>query len=270
LGLRERLRDFMYWCPQPPDRLPAKLKHYSMPIAAVLTATIIISASFFIFSSSMIPRTALLLPLLTKQSTWSRQTVSTDDSFSTICMALDFENDPHIVYDGANGMLYYASWTGSSWTIKAVILGGNPIQLLFDSQNNPHILYQGADGVTYIASWDGSDWSFLALPSGFGYSLALDSNDNPHIAYRNNLPVSEYPTGVTSDICMLNYASWNGSGWNIQTVDSPISNTDNIYLALDKQNTPHIMYGYDTYVSPSIFSLITVKLAVWNGLSARV
>jgi hypothetical protein len=51
---RKRFRDFRDWCPQPPDRLPTKLKRYSMPIAAVLTATLIFSVSFFVFSSSLI------------------------------------------------------------------------------------------------------------------------------------------------------------------------------------------------------------------------
>ena len=49
MGIRKRLKDFRDWCPQPPDRLPTKLKRYSVPIAAVVTATLILSVSFFAF-----------------------------------------------------------------------------------------------------------------------------------------------------------------------------------------------------------------------------
>lgn len=63
MGLRERFRDFRDWCPQPPDRLPSKLKRYSVPIAAVVTATLILSVSFLVFSSSLMP-SAPIVPLV--------------------------------------------------------------------------------------------------------------------------------------------------------------------------------------------------------------
>ena len=53
MGLRKRFRDFRDWCPQPSDRLPAKLKRYSMPIAAAVTVTLILSVSFSLFSSNI-------------------------------------------------------------------------------------------------------------------------------------------------------------------------------------------------------------------------
>jgi hypothetical protein len=126
-----------------------------------------------------------------------------------------------------------------------------------DSQNNPHILYKGANGVTYIASWEGANWSFLALPTGNGYSLALDSKGNPHIAYETNL-VLNY---ATSDTAQLNYAGWNGTGWTTQIVDPQISGSSNVYLALNVNNNPSVMYAYDLNGS----SLADIKLAVWGG-----
>jgi hypothetical protein len=59
MGLRKRFRDFRDWCPQPPDRLPTKIKRYSMPIAAVFTVTLIFSVSFFVFSSSVMSHPSL-------------------------------------------------------------------------------------------------------------------------------------------------------------------------------------------------------------------
>ena len=179
-------------------------------------------------------------------------------------MALDSSNNPHMTYTGANGEMYYASLEGSNWTIQGVILGGSPISLVLDSNNNPHILFKGANGVIYYASGNenGTNWIFLAVPSsGNGYSLALDSEGNPHIAYLSNLPVSEYPSGVTNDIDMLNYAVWNSSVWSIQTVDEPVSDSGSVYLALNSNNYPIIMYGYDPGSSFSPYE----KFALWNG-----
>lgn len=266
MGVRKKIKDFRDWCPQPPDHLPAKLKRYSIPIAAVFTMTVIFSLSFFVFSSGLMSHPIVpVVPLANEQTAWSTQTAAMDGSFGAIDLALDSNNNPHVVYTGANGLMYYASWDGSSWKIQSVIQGGTPNSLILDSNNVPHILYKGSNGVTYYASWDGQNWNYQTVPSGYGYSLALDSEGKPHVAYASQLPVSNYPTGVTNDISMLNYASWDGSNWNIQTVDSPISYTDSIYLALDQQNNPHIMYGYDTYYPPSGDSLLTVKFAGWSG-----
>ena len=70
MGVSKRLKDFRDLCPQPPDHLPSKLKHYSIPIAAVITATLIFSVSFSLFSSGLIshpplPQTILPLSSLT-------------------------------------------------------------------------------------------------------------------------------------------------------------------------------------------------------------
>jgi len=66
VGLRKRFKDFRDWCPQPPDRLPTKLKHYAMPIAAVAMVTLVLSMSFFVLSSSVV---APILPLANGDST---------------------------------------------------------------------------------------------------------------------------------------------------------------------------------------------------------
>ena len=63
MDIRKRFRDFRDWCPQPPDRLPTKLKRYSMPIAAAASVTLILSVSLFVFSSSLMP-SAPIVPLV--------------------------------------------------------------------------------------------------------------------------------------------------------------------------------------------------------------
>jgi hypothetical protein len=62
---------------------------------------------------------------------------------------------------------------------------------------------------------------------GNGYCpIAVDSNNNPHIAYRG-APEARY-------------ASWNGSGWNIQTFTSDGGVFSS--LALDSSGNPHVAY----------------------------
>ncbi len=230
----------------------------SKSLALLLT---IIFLTSLVTLSSHVP----LMPLVKGQNTWSTQTVATGGSFGPIYIALDSDNNPHIAYSGANGLLYYASWDGSKWNIQSIVQGGTPNQLLLDTHNNPYVLYKGSNGVTYYATWNGLSWVFQAVPEGYGYSFALDSTGTLHVAYAMQLLVSDYPQGVTNDIAMLKYASWTGSNWIIQTIDSPISYTDSIYLAFDQQDNPHIMYGYDTYYPPSGGYISTVKFAVWNG-----
>ncbi len=210
--------------------------------------------------------------------TWSIQTIDSTSAGGGL-IAIDSNNNPHILYahyetgNAYSGSVHpgpselmYASWTGSSWntqTIPPEIEGS--FNLVLDSNNNPHLSYAGIDGLMY-AWWTGSNWTIQTVTEdgSRGGFLALDSAGNPHIAYKANLPVSDYPQGVTDDISVLKYTSWNGSSWDTQTVDLPISYQDGVYLALDSNNNPHILYGYDISVPQST---TTVKYAVWNGSS---
>jgi outer membrane protein assembly factor BamB len=198
-------------------------------------------------------------------SSWSVQEVLTGGSFGAICMVLDSNDNPRIVHAGKDGMMYYTLWDGSNWKTHGVIQGGTPNELVLDSGNNPHILYRGSNGVMYYASLKGSSWRYQVVPEGNRYSMVLDSQGKPHLAYGTQLLVSQYPQGVTNNYYALNYASWNGTGWTVQTVERQISSSDTISLSLDSHDTPRIMYGYDAYYPPSGGYTITVKLATWTG-----
>ncbi|MCW4005464.1 MAG: BNR repeat-containing protein [Candidatus Bathyarchaeota archaeon] len=76
-------------------------------------------------------------------------------------------------------------------------------------------------------------------------SIAIDSNDNPHIVYR------DYNNGD------LKYAHWNGTTWDIETVDSTGQYANDCVIALDPDDNPHIVYDAD---SGGI-----LKYAYWNG-----
>ena len=210
-------------------------------------------------------------------TTWKIQEID-QTTASVDGIALDTNNNPHIAYsDYENGNprnpidIMYASWTGSSWNTQTAVKG-DPREntdldsFALDSHNKPAILYNAVYGAT-CAIWTGSNWTLQILDEegSYGGSIAFDSAGNLHVAYKALLAPSNYPQGVTDNIAVLKYASWNGTNWNNQTVDSPVSYLDGISLAFDSNNSPHILYGYDTYDNRSFST--SVRYAVWNGSS---
>jgi hypothetical protein len=90
---------------------------------------------------------------------------------------------------------------------------------------------------------------------GYGYCpIAVDSEDNPHIAYSGS-PEARY-------------ASWNGSGWNIQQIPSYAFVHD---LALDANGDPHITLGslaYGTWNGTGWnFQTVTTDYTVYSSLA---
>jgi hypothetical protein len=175
-------------------------------------------------------------------------------------LSIDSNGSAHISYcafdETYHGYLKYAWWNGASWSTQTVDPSGAGwfTSIAVDSAGNPHISYYGYYSLQY-ASWDGSKWKIEVVdPGRFAYddslisigyysSLALDSNDNPHISYYHE---------TNGD---LKYANWDGSGWDVQTVDSAGDTGLDTSLALDSSGNPHISYRGDA----------GLKYAVWNG-----
>jgi hypothetical protein len=88
-----------------------------------------------------------------------------------------------------------------------------------------------------------SAWNIQTVGQGYDNSIAVDSSGNPHIGYASGED--------------LNYASWTGSNWNIQTIDSGDDKCREICLVLDSAENPHISY-YDSTNK-------LLKYAVWVG-----
>jgi hypothetical protein len=224
---------------------------------------------------------SLIVPLSIAQTapTWNIQTVDSNFASGIAGICLDSNNNPHIAYVAyENGNprnpidVVYASWTGSSWNIQTIIKGdeGSNIHLynfVLTSNNNPYILFDN-DVNGGLLLWNGSNGRMQTVDKegSTGGFLGLDALGNLHVAYKANLPASEVPSGVvTDDVSALKYASWNGSSWIAQTVESPISYSDNVYLAFDSNNNPLIMYGNETSFLSNGASLSSVKFATWNG-----
>ena len=87
---------------------------------------------------------------------------------------------------------------------------------------------------------------------GWYTSLALDGNDYPHISYADHYYLGQW------EHYALKYASYNGTAWNIQTVDDSADKVgDYTSLALDATGYPHISYYDDTNGN--------LKYASYNG-----
>ena len=145
------------------------------------------------------------------------------------------------------------------WNIQTVEMTfGMEVDLALDQNGYPHIsYYNNFSKVLEYATWDGSTWKIETVDSSeTGYvgqhtSIALDQNGYPHISYF-------YP-GNLGDISDLKYASWNGSTWNTQTVDSEGNVGQYTSIALDQNGYPHI-----SYLDASNGDL---KYASWDGSS---
>jgi hypothetical protein len=129
--------------------------------------------------------------------------------------------------------------------------------IALDLDGNPHIAYSDYSNQDLkYASWSGFEWKIQVVDSignagtffSSAPSLAFDSTSNPHISY-------SYSDDENAD---LKYASWTGSAWSIQTVDSQGNVGGYTSLKLDSFDKPHICY---LEMAPNF----DLKYASWTG-----
>ena len=102
----KKLRRF---CPQPPDRSPTQLRRYYVPIAAIVTASIILSVSFFAFSGLMSNMSVPVIPLVNVGS-------STNPTLLWNYTTDDLVYSPPTIN---NGVLYVGSTDGNIYALNA-------------------------------------------------------------------------------------------------------------------------------------------------------
>ena len=103
------VKRFRRFCPQPPDRSPTQLRRYYVPIAAIVTASIILSVSFFAFSGLMSNMSVPVIPLVNVGS-------------STNPTLLWNYTTGDLVYSSPailNGVLYVGSLDGNIYALNA-------------------------------------------------------------------------------------------------------------------------------------------------------
>jgi len=147
------------------------------------------------------------------------------------------------------------------WRIEVVdsLCGAWFNSLALDSNGYPAISYfESLNEDLKFAYWNGSSWDIEIVDwegdVGRQTSLALDSNGYPAISYADRF--DDLNEGD------LKFARWNGSSWDIETVDSigDIRWTElGTSLSLDSNGYPAISY-YDSWDHD-------LKFARWNGSS---
>jgi hypothetical protein len=184
---------------------------------------------------------------------WNIEIVDTEDTFGSVSLALDDNDNPHIAYHSAN-MLKYAFWDGTNWTREVVHgpIAKHSHSIAVRSNGYPQISYYGEYEYQKVrihcARWTGNEWS-IEVPdtitragSDRPTSIAVDNENNPHIGYHALRGT-------------LMYTRWNGSAWNTETVDSERRAGGLSSLAFDRNGYPHFAYGF----SPGS------RYARWNG-----
>ena len=122
---------------------------------------------------------------------WTITTVdSTTDVGGDTGIAVDYNNNPHIVYrDYGNGAVRYAHYDGTSWNNQVVNAGGGAnegTKIAVDSSGNPHIVYaiDATEQLMYSILSEGS-WSTEAIDLMGNPAIAIDLYDKPHVAHNH-------------------------------------------------------------------------------------
>jgi len=216
----------------------------------------------------LVTKLALVFPVLSLTSSvwggaaWTIEKVDPGGGGMYSSLRLDKNGDAHVVYlNGAEQMLKYAfrDHALGRWFTTAIGTSGGFCSLTLDSKEHPHISYldYGTGKLNY-AFWDGSRWKketleIRAKEISFYTSIATDQNDYPSISFY------EY-FGATSDNTLrLRTARWNGSYWEVRTVDDTRGSGKFNSIAMDSAGHPHIAYADVDYANA------TLRYADWNG-----
>ena len=171
-------------------------------------------------------------------------------------LRLDRYGNGHVAYvDDNDAYLKYAFWDHSlnRWFTTVVDKSQGFCSIALDSHQRPHISYLGyGNGNLKYARFTGMAWEKQALeiPAkqvSFYTSIALGANDNPSITYY------EYFGPDGEQELHLRNVSWNGSEWELRTVDpTPGSGKFNSIVA-DSAGDFHVAYGNVKYEDAKAF-----------------
>ncbi|MCW4024872.1 MAG: hypothetical protein NWF01_07550 [Candidatus Bathyarchaeota archaeon] len=132
--------------------------------------------------------------------------------------------------------------------------------IALDSNNSPHICYNNQRKLMYAYQVD-STWNRQIVDTNVLYQatigIVMDSSDKPHICFFT----------YNSSTYQIMYGNYNGTEWNIQTVDQTEYGAFSS-LVLDTNNNPHISYNFEFVNDTGIFS--SVKYASWNGTTWNI
>ncbi len=173
---------------------------------------------------------------------WSLEMIDSGGYARHSSLHIDSDDHYHISYeDMAANELRYAYWNGTNWSIEMVDSEdptglwstGHWSSIKADRDKNPHIAYEGGKSsplkyATKVSGlWQNTTIDYLGGP---GLSMDLDSKMRPHISYQG------------TDL-HLRHAWWNGSSWQIESVDTSSYVGVFSWLRIDGNDDIHISYS---------------------------
>jgi len=176
---------------------------------------------------------------------WEFETIDSGDGDmgSYASLAIDGAGRAHIAYahtDGPGGWAAgpkYAVRNGNSWTVETLptyLAHGAYTSLAVDANGDPHMAFSGNESDLGYAVKRGSVWTIQKVDDVRDVicytSLQLNEDGYPRISYLHRSPRN------------LKYAAWDGSRWNVETLDAPALSEAPIALALDSLGNPHIAF----------------------------
>jgi hypothetical protein len=154
-------------------------------------------------------------------------------------LALDAQDYPHIAYNDEWGM-QYAYQDAQGWHFDTIDNNQSLVpSLVLDESGKAHLSYhrRNPNDLMYAVQTD-SGWTLQPVEDSGVYgdysSLALDGDGRPHIGY--------YSYDKDSNTGDLKYAYWNGTGWEITTVDSSQDSGREVSMALSSKGVPLMSY----------------------------
>jgi len=193
---------------------------------------------------------------------WDISTIATGYFYGPLDIQVSSQGVPQISYhDHDNEDAAYAILVDGQWQVETISHPGHDgwdNNLAIDSSGRPHIVsidpsqFGSKSGVEY-ATFDGQNWKVEEVGSGpepyeFGSFIALDSQDRPHVVWFNDEDKD------------LKYATNDGTGWVVSTVESQGDVGRYASLAIDSQDNPVI-----SYYQPDGNTSGYIKVARWDG-----
>lgn len=178
---------------------------------------------------------------------------------------VDASGIPHMVYRFYSGhSLRYGTRAGT-WSHDEFETDDDmeaDCSLALDASGRPHVAYwdgefQGEPHDLVYAHFDGTSWITEIVDSpgdvGRGASIALDSHGYPHISYFDQTQVT------------LKYAAYDGSQWQVTTVDNVelIGFNFRTAIAVDSRDRVHIVYSAYHFQNPDWYGRL--KYATFDG-----
>jgi hypothetical protein len=174
-------------------------------------------------------------------------------------LKLDRYGNAHVAHvDGFDNMMRYSFWDRAldKWFSTDLDKGAIYCSLVLDSKDRPHISFPAGTGVGH-RYWDGEKWQkqfadVHARVINYYTSIALDPNDYPSISFYEE-------AGAGDAWGRLRIVTWNGSYWDLKTVDPDHGSGKFNSMAMDSQGYPEIAIGNVEYQN------LSLRYARWNG-----